>query len=162
MRDWQNKISDHISYTEATKSRVAIENNIDNIPTDEQIFAMIYVAENVFEPIRDELKVPIAVTSFFRSPMLNKRLKGSKTSSHMKGEAIDIDADVFGLITNKNIFDYINSCLDFDQLIWEFGDDKDPAWVHVSSKESGNRNEVLQAYKTKNVWGKLVTKYRRL
>ena len=162
MRDWKNKISDHISYTEATKSRVAIENDIDNTPNEEQICKMIFVAENVFEPVRDNFGVPIMVTSFYRSPKLNKLLKGSKTSSHMKAEAIDMDADAFGLITNKDIFDYINSCLDFDQLIWEFGDNKDPAWVHVSSKEKGNRNQVLQAYKEKNIWGNLVTKYKEL
>jgi len=162
MRDWNSKISDHISFTEATKSRVAIENNIDNEPNFDQICKMIFVAENIFEPVRDKFQVPIAVTSFFRSIKLNKRVKGSKTSSHMKGEAVDLDADVFGLLTNREIFDYINSCLDFDQLIWEFGDDRNPAWVHVSSKESGNRNQVLQAYKAKNVFGNLVTKYRPL
>lgn len=162
MRDWKNKISDHISYTEATKSRTAIRHNIENVPDDDTVCRMIFVAENIFEPIRDNFDVPIAVTSFFRSAALNKKLGGSKNSAHMRGEAIDIDADVFGLITNKDIFDYAKKNLDFDQLIWEFGTNKDPAWVHISSKEEGNRNEILQAYKEKNVFGQLITKYKRL
>ena len=54
------------------------------------------------------------------------------TSQHCQGRALDLDADVFGRVTNAEIFHYIKDCLDFDQLIWEFGDDSNPAWVHVS------------------------------
>jgi hypothetical protein len=154
------KISKHISFIEATKSKTALKYGISNNPSEEIIKVMKLTAKKVFEPLREEMLVPIAVTSFYRSPQLNTKLGGSKTSSHVKGEAIDIDADVFGLITNKDIFDYIKDNLEFDQLIWEFGDDNEPAWIHVSYREGNNRNQILKAYKQKDLLGRKRTKYK--
>jgi zinc D-Ala-D-Ala carboxypeptidase len=154
------KISAHISYQEATKSRTAIKNGIDNTPDENVLEKMKLVAEKVFEPLREEMCVPIGISSFFRSKALNKKIGGSSTSSHVKGEAIDIDADMFGLITNKNIFDYIKDNLEFDQLIWEYGTDKEPNWVHVSYREGNNRNQILVAYKEKDWKGTYRTKYK--
>lgn len=162
MRNWKNKISDNISYTEATKSRTAVKYKINNDPNKATLKRMKYVAENVFEPLREHFEVPIAVTSFFRSEELNKKIGGSSTSEHVYGSAIDLDADVFGLITNRQIFNYIKDNLKFNQLIWEFGDDKEPAWVHVSLKRSNNKQEVLKAYKEKDWRGRYVTKYKRI
>ena len=89
--------------------------------------------------------IPIGISSFYRSPKLNQKVKGSKTSQHIKGEAMDIDADIFGGITNKEIFDYIKDNLDFHELIWEYGDDDNPAWVHVSLKRVGkNKKQILR------------------
>lgn len=154
-------ISEHISYTEATKSRTAVEQSIDNTPDEKTLSNMRHVAERVFEPLREHFCVPISVTSFYRSPELNKAVGGSSTSQHVKGEAIDIDADVFGVITNKQIFEYIKNYLNFDQLIWEYGTDEEPAWVHVSLKKSGfNKREILVAYKEKTWSGKYKTKYK--
>lgn len=153
------KISENITYTEATKSVSAIKYGIDNTPDESVITKMEYVAENVFEKVRAKFKVPIAVTSFFRSAALNARIGGSSTSQHVLGEAMDLDADVYGMLTNREIFDYIKDCLDFDQLIWEFGDDKEPDWVHVSLTDGYNKKEILVAYKKKE-WGKLKTKYK--
>lgn len=162
MRNWKDKISDHVSYTEATKSKTALRNNIDNTPDAMTLERMKCVANNIFEPVRNHFKVPIAITSFYRSPQLNKKVGGSKTSEHVYGSAMDIDADVLGLVSNRQIFNYIKDNLEFNQLIWEFGDDNEPAWVHVSYKESGNKNQVLKAYKEKNAWGRTVTKYKEL
>ena len=49
------------------------------------------------------------------------------------------------------MFDYIRENLNFDTLIWEFGDDKNPAWIHVSSNidNKKNRQRVLKAIKEK-------------
>ena len=160
MRNWKDKISEHISYTEATKSNTAIKYGIDNTPDAATIERMKYVAENVFEPIREHFGVPIAVTSFYRSKELNEKIGGSNSSEHVYGSAMDIDADVIGMINNREIFEYIKNNLEFNQLIWEFGTDREPAWVHVSCKKSGNKNQILKAYKTKNWKGKLVTKYK--
>lgn len=160
MKNLPNKISEHISYQEATKSRTAIKNGIDNTPDEETLKRMKTVAEKVFEPVRDHLCVPIGISSFYRSAELNKKIGGSTTSSHVKGEAIDLDADMLGLTTNKDIFDYIKDHLEFDQLIWEYGTDKEPNWVHVSYREENNRNQILKAYKEKNVFGKWKTKYK--
>lgn len=162
MRNWKNKISENISYTEATKSKTAIKLNINNDPDEETLERMKYVAENVFEPLREHFGVPIAVTSFYRSKELNKAIGGSPTSEHVYGSAIDIDADVYGMVTNKDIFEYIKNNLKFNQLIWEFGTNKEPAWIHVSLKKSGNKNQILKAYKEKNWLGNYVTKYKNI
>jgi zinc D-Ala-D-Ala carboxypeptidase len=143
------KISKHISYKEAVKSDTATRNRIRNEPNDEQIAAMKEVATKVFEPLRIHFDSPIRVNSFFRSAALNKRIGGSGTSQHCKGEAIDIDAT--GEITNKQLFDYIKDNLEFDQLIWEFGTTKEPDWVHVSfTSAKENRKQILKAVKDGN------------
>tara|TARA_R110000803_G_scaffold18357_2_gene49044 strand:- start:495 stop:941 length:447 start_codon:yes stop_codon:yes gene_type:complete len=133
------RISKHISYKEATNSNYAQQNGIKNKPTEEHIENMEVLAEGVFETLREWVEGPIRVNSMFRSLELNTALKGSITSSHMKGEAIDIDS--MGGKTNLEMFHYIKDNLDFDQLIWEFGDE--PRWLHVSYKKEGNRKQVL-------------------
>lgn len=158
----RKSVSKNISYEEATKSNTAIKYGIDNTPSDIEYKAMQYVAENVFQKVRERFKVPIGITSFYRSAKLNKRIGGSSSSQHCKGEAIDMDSDVFGMITNKEIFDYIYKNLEYDQLIWEFGTAKEPAWVHVSLKNDfTNRREALVAYKESRWDGKLITKYKK-
>jgi len=139
------KISKHITYKEATKSRTAQKRGIDNTPNEEQLDSMKRIAEKIFEPLREGLGGnPIAITSFFRGKTLNSVIGGSNTSQHVRGEAMDIDADVFGYSSNKEIFNYIRENLTFDQLLWEFGDDNNPAWVHVSLKENHNRGMCLK------------------
>ena len=140
-------VSKNISYKEATHSTTAKRLSIDNTPDSEQFSNMVYVAENVFQPVREHFGVPIYVSSFFRSEELNKAVNGSINSTHKKGEAMDLDADVFGKITNADIFHYIKDNLQFDQLIWEFGTDQNPAWVHVSLSKRNNRNQILVAKK---------------
>tara|TARA_R100000654_G_scaffold6_2_gene69 strand:+ start:441 stop:902 length:462 start_codon:yes stop_codon:yes gene_type:complete len=144
-----NKISKHISYKEATRSITAKRLGIDNTPDVEQIYNMQVLAENIFEPLRESIGKPICINSMFRSEKLNKAIGGSKTSQHCKGQAMDID-DKYGYATNADMFNFIKDNLDFDQMIWEFGDDENPDWVHVSyiSKEE-NRNKILKAYKNK-------------
>ena len=145
-----NKISNHITYLEATYSFTAYKRGIDNIPNSQQLSNLKLLAEMVFEPLRSFVGGPIKVNSMFRCLELNNALGGSKTSSHLKGEAMDLD-DTFGNKTNKEMGDYIREELDFDQLIYEFLDDSgQPKWIHVSYKESGNRNEVLIAWKDAN------------
>ena len=138
-------VSKNISYKEATHSTTAKRLGIDNTPNAEQFSNMVYVAENVFQPIREHFGVPIYVSSFFRSEALNKAVRGSSSSTHIKGEAMDLDADVYEGVTNAQIFEYIKNNLEFDQLIWEFGTDENPAWVHVSLSKRNNRKQVLKA-----------------
>jgi hypothetical protein len=139
-------ISKHISEEEAFKSQTAIRHGIKNQTTDAETLAnMKHVAENVFEPIRKHFNRPIGISSFYRCEKLNKKIGGAKNSQHMSGEAIDIDADIFGDLTNKIIYDFVKDNLEFDQLIWEFGDNNNPAWVHVSLKRNGkNRKQILR------------------
>ena len=142
-------ISKHISYKEAVYSRTAQRLGIDNEPNDEQMKNMLNIAQEVFEPLRMWVGGPIKINSFFRSPKLNKAIGGSTKSQHCHGQAIDLD-DTFGRATNAEMFDFIKKHLDFDQIIWEFGNDENPDWVHVSYvSEEKNRNRCLKAYKEK-------------
>ena len=140
-------ISKHISDKESMYSRTAIRRNIDNIPTEEHRENMCILAENVFEPLRIWVGGPIKINSFYRSPDLNKAIGGSTKSQHCQGQAMDID-DTFGRATNAEMYEFIKEHLDFDQMIWEFGNHQNPDWVHVSFvKEGINRNRCLKAYK---------------
>ena len=141
------KISDHITYAEAIHSNTAKRRGIDNTPSQTQVEAMKLLAEKVFEPLREWVGGPIKVNSFFRSEALNEAIGGSGTSQHCKGQAIDID-DVYGRKSNAEMYNWIKENLDFDQMIWEFGTDMQPNWVHVSYvSEEKNRNKCLKAYK---------------
>ncbi len=136
-------ISKYVTYKEATRTDVR---HIANTPNQDQLSAMKYVAQLVFDKVREVVGAPVYVSSFFRSPQVNKAIGGSDTSQHCKGEAIDIDCDVYGNGTNKQVFYYIKDHLIFDQLIWEFGNDENPAWVHVSlRRDNKNRKQVLKA-----------------
>ena len=143
-------ISKHISYKEATHSNTAIRRDIDNTPTDDHLHFMETIAEEVFEPLRSWVGGPIKINSFYRCPELNTAIGGSGKSQHCKGQAMDID-DTFGRATNAEMYHWIKDNLDFDQMIWEFGDDDNPNWVHISyvSPEK-NRNRCLKAYKENN------------
>ena len=93
---------------------------------------------------------PIKINSFYRGPELNKAIGGSRKSQHCKGQAIDID-DTFGHATNAEMYNWIKENLNFDQMIWEFGTDKNPNWIHVSYvNDKDNRNRCLKAYKENN------------
>ena len=142
-------ISEHISYSEAIYSPTAIEKKISNEPNDEQLDSMKAVATNIFERVRAHFGKPIRINSFFRSGALNKAVGGAITSQHCKGEAIDVTGLPYGT-KNSEIFHYIKDNLDFDQLIWEHGDSKEPLWVHFSYNLRGNRRKCLRAVKDHN------------
>jgi|TARA_R110001592_G_scaffold4721_2_gene26368 zinc D-Ala-D-Ala carboxypeptidase len=141
------KISDHITYAEAIHSNTAKRRGIDNTPSEIQVLSMKLLADKIFEPLRKFVGGPIKVNSFFRSVALNEAIGGVASSQHCKGQAIDID-DVYGRKTNAEMYKWIQENLDYDQMIWEFGTDTQPNWIHISyvSKEE-NRNKCLKAYK---------------
>lgn len=142
------QLSKNLSLKEAIKSNTASRLGIDNRPEDWEIDNLRAVAENIFQPIREHFGVPIGVSSGYRSKALNKAIGGSKYSQHMIGEALDIDADIYGRITNADIFNYVKENLEWDQMIWEFGDDEEPNWVHISYKAKGpNRKQIKRAYR---------------
>lgn len=141
------QVSKHISWTEATSSPTATKLGIVNIPNSLQLTNMKLLAENVFEPLREWTNEPIRISSFYRSEALNKEIGGAKNSQHcaLDGSAIDIQAT--GEKTNADLFNFIRKNLKFDQLIWEFGNDEQPNWVHVSFRIGNNRGQVLKAVK---------------
>jgi uncharacterized protein YcbK (DUF882 family) len=130
------KISEHITYDEATLSPTAIRNGISNQPNDQELNNMKLVAENCFEPLRKMWGKPIKVNSFFRSQSLNQLVGGSPLSQHTKGQAIDITTG--SKTENKKLFELAKT-LDFDQLINEYNF----SWLHISFKASGNRKQIL-------------------
>lgn len=142
------QISKHLSFEECTHSETADKLGIvNNNPNLSVIDNMKLLAEKVFEPIRSHFKVPIHISSMYRGLNLNQAVKGSITSQHCSGEAMDIHSVK---PSNKEIFDFIKNNLKFDQLIWEFGTKDNPDWVHVSYESRGKqRNQVLKATKIK-------------
>lgn len=141
------KISDHISYKEGVRSNTALRLGIDNTPGEYELGNMEAVAKNIFEPLREWVGGPIKINSFYRCIDLNSAIGGSSKSQHCQGRAIDLD-DTFGHKTNAEMYEYIKKNLSFDQLIWEFGTDDNPDWVHVSYvSDAENRNRCLRAEK---------------
>ena len=143
-------ISEHITYKEGVYSITALRLGLNNDPTKAHLSNMELLAEKVFEPLRKHVNGPIKINSFYRGPELNKAIGGSPKSQHCEGRAIDID-DVYGYMSNADMYEYIKNNLSFDQMIWEFGNSDNPDWVHVSYvNEEANRNRCLLAYKDEN------------
>jgi hypothetical protein len=141
------QISKHLSLAEVSRSETAKRKGINNTPSGEHLENFKKLAENIFEPIREHFGVPIHISSGYRSKELNAAVGGSASSQHCQGEAIDIDMDGTS-ITNAEIFNYIKDNLNFDQMIWEFGNDSNPDWVHVSYESTGKqRKQILKAIK---------------
>jgi hypothetical protein len=133
-------LSPHITIAEATRTNTGLP----NYPGPVEYAAMEALAVNVFEPLRLlSGEEPIDITSFYRSPKVNTKICGALTSQHPKGEAMDISIPG----SNKVLFDIIREQLPFDQLIWEYGTDDEPDWIHVSYSVKRNRGQVLKAVK---------------
>jgi hypothetical protein len=143
------KLSEHLDLSEVIRSESAKRNGISNMPTAEHINNFKLLADKVFEPIRQNFRCPIYISSGYRSKELNAAIGGSATSQHCSGEAIDIDMDgTPNGVTNADVFIFIKENLEFDQLIAEFPVSGQPAWVHVSYESSGKqRKQVLVARK---------------
>jgi hypothetical protein len=141
------KLSEHLDLSEVVRSESAKRKGISNMPTAEHIANFKILAEKVFEPIRVHFRCPIIISSGYRSKELNQAIGGSDTSQHCTAEAIDIDMDgTPNGVTNRMVFDYIKDNLEFDQLIYEFGNSENPDWVHVSYESTGKqRKQILRA-----------------
>lgn len=137
------KLSENFSLQEMTFSPSAIKKGIANKPTDEHIENLRLLCENILQPLREHMDCSINVSSGYRAPALNSIIGGSKTSQHCFGQAADVQVEG----RNYEMFDFICKSLDFDQVIWEFGTDKEPSWVHVSYTKGKNRKQVLKAIK---------------
>ena len=141
------QLSKNLTLAEVMRSETAKRKGISNMPTPEHIENFKLLAEKVFQPIREHFGKPIIISSGYRSKALNTAIGGALSSQHCSGEAIDIDMDGTD-ITNAQVFNYIKDNLEFDQLIWEFGTDTNPDWVHVSYESTGKqRKQILRAVK---------------
>lgn len=137
-------LSKNFSLAEMTRSTTAQKKRIENVPNAAQIEFLRELCEKVLQPVRDEFG-PIHISSGYRSPKLNVAIGGSTSSQHcaLRGAAADVDMGD----KNKDIFNFIKDELIFDQLIWEFGSDENPSWVHVSYHYGHNRKQILKAVK---------------
>ena len=127
------KLSNNLSLAEVIKSNTAIRRGIDNTPTDAHIENLKYVAEKVFQPLREHFGCPIFVSSGYRSKGLNEAIGGSQRSFHSHGMALDLDMDGrSNSVSNTDVFNYIKNNLPYSELIWEFGNEDKPDWVHVA------------------------------
>ena len=143
------QLSSNFSLQELTKSQTATRKGIDNTPSPEHHENLKRLCENVLQPVRDHFSRVVTVSSGYRSPELCTAIGSKITSQHAKGEAADFE--IFG-VSYKELADYINEHLDYDQLILEYWNETDPnsGWVHCSYSEGNNRNQYLKAYKDEN------------
>jgi len=145
----QEKISDNISYKEATYSQTAAKHQIKNVPTETHLKNMKVTADKVFQPLRKWCEHPIRINSFYRSPELCEKIGSTTKSQHTKGQAIDMTTK--GEKSNRELFEWLKENSDFDQMIWEFGgdpaqEDSSPQWIHISYvSKKANRNRILRA-----------------
>lgn len=154
-------LSPHCTYKEAIHSKVAASVGVDNTPNEKQLANIKELLLFVFEPLRVWANTALYISSLFRSEVLNNIIGGANSSQHLcnKGAAMDIDADVYGGITNNELFFYIKDNLLFDQLILEDIDESgNGAWVHVSYRADSNRKDVLLMKRIKK-GNKLITTY---
>jgi len=137
------KISQKFTEGDVVRSSTATRMNLKEqfTPPAAVLIAASYLAQTVL----DRLPGPFSINSWYRCPKLNTAIKGAKNSDHMQGCAADLDTA--GDMRNAELFHFIRKNCAYDQLIWEFGNSTNPSWVHVSCKPTGNRHEVLVAYK---------------
>jgi zinc D-Ala-D-Ala carboxypeptidase len=142
-------LSENFTLDELTKSQEAIRLGIENEPNDEQVGNLILLCKNILQPIRNYFKMPVSVSSGFRSAALCEAIGSSAKSQHTKGQAADFE--IFG-VHNKEVSDWIVKNLDYDQCILEFWNPNDPnsGWVHCSYNDNGNRKQYLRASKVNN------------
>ena len=140
------KLSDNFSLNELTKSQTAERKGIDNTPGPNHQENLKSLCEMILQPVRDHFGQVVSVSSGYRSQELCVAIGSSTQSQHAKGEAADFG--IFG-VSNKELADWINENLDYDQLILEYWKESDPnsGWVHCSYTNGSNRKQYLRAYK---------------
>ena len=141
------KLTENFSLNELTKSQTAERKGIDNTPSAEHQENLKSLCEMILQPIRDHFGQVVSVSSGYRSPELCVAIGSSTQSQHAKGQASDFE--IFG-ISNKELADYIDQNLDYDQLIleyWKGEDEPNSGWVHCSYTNGSNRKQYLRAYK---------------
>lgn len=136
-------LSKNFTLQEMTFSPTAIRKGIINKPSEQHIQNMRVLCEKVLQPLRDHMDCSINISSGFRSASLNAIIGGSSTSQHCFGQAADLQVQD----RNNEMYKFISENLEFDQLIWEFGTDTEPSWVHVSYSEKRNRKSRMKAVK---------------
>jgi uncharacterized protein YcbK (DUF882 family) len=130
------KLTEHFTLEELTFSQTAARHGIRNEPSPE-VVKNLHKLASYLEAVREELGVPIRITSGYRSPELNALIPGSSsTSAHTKGLAADIN--VSSIAPRRLARMIADLQLGFDQIILEYD-----TWVHVGLSEDKPRNQLL-------------------
>lgn len=150
------QLSPHFALSEFTTSQVASRLRLDNTPPPEAIAAMKLLCQHVLEPVRAHFGRPVALSSGYRSPKVNKAAGGAASSQHKFGQAADFEVPG---IANPTLAAWVRDNCRFDQLILEFYTPGDPnsGWVHASYREPIRRS-VLTAHRVRRL-GILRTEY---
>ena len=82
------RLSKNFSLSEMVKSSTAERLRVDNSPSDIHLVNLTHLCINILQPVREQFGV-ITINSGYRSPALNAKVGGSKTSQHCNGQAAD-------------------------------------------------------------------------
>ena len=140
-------LSKNFSLKELTASQTAARKGIDNTPSPTHPDNLKSLCTSILQPIRDHFSQGVTVSSGYRSEKLCLAIGSKITSQHASGCAADFE--IFG-VSNKELADYIDQNLDYDQLIleyWKGEDEPNSGWVHCSYTDGNNRKQYLRAYK---------------
>lgn len=130
-------LSEFFQSSTADKNSIKNEPNVDERATVERNINLLVV--NVLDPVRDELRTPIIITSGYRTPRVNKLVGGVDNSQHMSGCAADFHVMGFTPSMMYEVFLFIFNTLEYDQLIYY----RSKNFIHVSYVENGNRHEAF-------------------
>ena len=135
---YPKRLSRHVTLGGLTRSKVARQRGIDNLPPPELIGNLRMLARGLDE-VRRLLGHRLRINSGYRCPALNAAVGGAEGSQHTIGLAADFECPGFG--TPLEIVAEIHrSPIVFDQCILEFG-----RWVHLSFS-AAPRRRVLTIY----------------
>ena len=139
-------LTENFTLSEMTKSETALRYDMDNSPPQEITSNLQALVVHVLQPVRDHYGTGVKVNSGYRSPDVNAKVGGSKTSDHCKGMAADIEIPG---VPNAELAEWIRSNLLFTQVILEFYTQgvPDSGWVHVSYDHENLKKQALTAVK---------------
>jgi hypothetical protein len=139
-------LTENFTLSEMTKSETALRYDMDNSPPQEITSNLQALAVHVLQPVRDHFARGVKVNSGYRSPDVNAKVGGSRTSDHCKGMAADIEIPG---VPNAELAEWIRSNLLFTQVILEFYTQgvPDSGWVHVSYDHENLKKQALTAVK---------------
>lgn len=125
------KLSKNFTLSELTYSSTANANKVNNTPDRWELENLKKLCNEVLQPIRDKWDDSIFINSGFRNPIVNRLVKGSTSSQHLKGEAADIT--VGSKSRNKKLFDMIVQMMENEEItVGQLIDEKDYSWIHIS------------------------------
>jgi len=141
------QLTQHFSFEELTTtshSNLLAENR--TLAEQEPVLSNLTdLAVSILEKVRLKLGVPIKVNSGYRSPAVNKAVKGAKASDHLTGRAADITLG--SAQKNKLLFDTLvkmaeDKEIEIGQLILE--QPGSSSWVHVSTPTKTRKGQIMK------------------